>query len=132
MTPSLNGIDHIHIYVTDRDAAVKWYDDVLGMTPVKAFLSWAKDGGPLTIEDPSRTIHLALFERERPAATSTVAFGASGEDFLNWKNYLESKGLALRINDHDMAYSMYFPDPDENLFEITSYDHDHIRATLTA
>jgi len=41
MIPSLYGIDHVHVYVANRDAAVNWYKDILGMTPIKAFLSWA-------------------------------------------------------------------------------------------
>jgi len=127
MTPRFNGIDHVHVYVADRDAAVIWYKDVLGMTPIKAFLSWAQNGGPLTLEDPSGTVHLALFERENPASASTVAFRASGEQFLKWKTHLENKGLIVRINDHDMAYSMYFSDPDKNLYEITTYEPEKVR-----
>jgi len=130
MMPRLTKIDHVHAYVADRAAAVKWYNDVLGMTPIKAFLSWAEGGGPLTLEDPSGTIRLALFEREHPANASTVAFGASGEEFLQWKTHLERKGLTVRIEDHDMAYSIYFKDPDENLYEITTYDVETVRGLM--
>lgn len=130
MIPSLEKIDHVHVYVSDREAAVKWYTDVLGMRQIKAFLSWSKGGGPLTLEDPSGEVHLALFERENPASISTVAFGASGEQFLKWKTHLEGKGLTLRVNDHDMAFSLYFSDPDGNLYEITTYEHEAVRKAL--
>ena len=130
MIPSLEKIDHVHVYVSDREAAVKWYTDVLGMRPIKAFLSWSKGGGPLTLEDPSGEVHLALFERENPTSISTVAFGASGEQFLKWKTHLEGKGLTLRVNDHDMAFSLYFSDPDGNLYEITTYEHEAVRKAL--
>ena len=130
MSPALNGIDHVHVYVSDREAAVKWYQDVLGLRPIKAFLSWAEGGGPLTLEDASGQVHLALFERANPATASTVALGTSGEQFLKWKSHLESKAIALKINDHDMAFSMYFSDPDGNLYEVTTYEHDGVREAL--
>jgi len=130
MVPRLENIDHVHVYVRDRDAALEWYKDVLGMRPIKAFLSWAEGGGPLTVEDASGTVHLALFERDNPATASTVALGTSGEQFLKWKTHLEGKALSLRINDHDMAFSMYFSDHDGNLYEITTYEHERVRAAL--
>ena len=130
MIPCLEKIDHVHVYVSNREAAVKWYADVLGMRPIKAFLSWAKGGGPLTLEDPSGEVHLALFERDNPASISTVAFGTSGKQFIKWKNHLKSKGLSLRVNDHDMAFSLYFSDPDGNLYEITTYEHEAVRQAM--
>ncbi|WP_176491141.1 MULTISPECIES: VOC family protein [Microbulbifer] len=30
MPPKLSGIDHVHIYVSDRPAAHHWYQEVLG------------------------------------------------------------------------------------------------------
>jgi len=43
-----------------------------------------------------------------------------------FKYYLEEKGLSLRIADHQASWSLYFKDPDENMHEITSYEHDWI------
>ena len=126
MHPKLDGIDHVHVYVRSWDEAESWYGDVLGFTPLEKFRVWAVDGGPLTLEDPGGTVHLALFESDRPP-TSTIAFGASGEQFLAWKEHLEQHGLELRVTDHDLAWSMYFQDPFGNLHEITTYDHDHVR-----
>ena len=91
-------------------------------------MAWAVPNGPLTIENPEGTIHLALFETESDSKSiSAVAFGASGEEFLVWKDKLENYGLELRITDHKLAYSLYFRDPWENLFEITTYEHDFVR-----
>ena len=132
MPPKFTGIDHVHVYVyvSDRSTSEIWYRDVLGFVRVKEFEFWAKDGGPLTVESADHNIHLALFERPEKTGTSTTAFGTTGEQFLNWKAYLECNDLELRINDHTAAFSMYFSDPDQNMYEITTYDHDMIRAKL--
>lgn len=129
--PPLQGIDHIHVYVTDRDAAERWYRDVLGFTVVEKFRFWATPDGPLTLEDPSGTIHLALFESGKFPHTSMIAFGATGADFLSWKAYLEDRGVELRVSDHDAAWSMYFSDPFDNLHEITTYDYEFVAQRLS-
>ncbi len=129
MHPKLNGIDHVHVYVRSWAEAEPWYRDTLGFTPLEKFRVWAVDGGPLTLEDPGGTVHLALFESDNPPA-STVAFGASGEQFVAWKKHLEARGLELRVTDHKLAWSLYFHDPFGNMHEITTYEHDYVTAAL--
>lgn len=130
MTPKLNGIDHVHVYVANWDEAEKWYETVLGFKRVEALMAWAVKNGPLTLENPEGNIHLALFETQSHPDTSAIAFGASGEEFLSWKTHLENHGLKLRITDHEMAYSLYFTDPWGNLHEITTYDRDYVAQQL--
>lgn len=127
--PQLNRIDHVHVYVSDRVAAEKWFREVLGFRIQKEFEFWAKDGGPLTLEDQSGTVHIALFESDK-APSSTIAFGVSGEQFMQWKAHFENTAIDLRISDHTKAWSMYFSDPFNNLFEITSYDFDYLKSKL--
>ena len=131
MTPQLTGIDHIHVYVSSWSAAEHWYRNVLGLNRVEALMDWAVPGGPLTLEDPAGSVHLALFERPDHTGSSAIAFGAEGEQWLAWKAHLEEQGLKLRVSDHDLAFSMYFKDPDNNLHEITTYDHEYVRERLT-
>ena len=95
MTPTLNGIDHIHVYVANWADAEEWYQSVLGFKRVDALMVWAVDGGPLTLENAEGNVHLALFERDSHPDTSAIAFGASGEEFLAWKAHLEDHGLGL-------------------------------------
>jgi len=130
MTPTLNGIDHIHVYVANWADAEEWYQSVLGFKRVDALMVWAVDGGPLTLENAAGNVHLALFERDSHPDTSAIAFGASGEEFLAWKAHLEDHGLELRISDHDLAYSLYFSDPWGNLHEITTYERDYVAKRL--
>ena len=129
--PKLDGIDHVHVYISSWDTAEKWYQDVLGFTRVKSLMSWAVKGGPLTLGNPEKNVHLALFEKENPTGNTAIAFGASGEEFLAWKSHLESKGLELRVADHKLAYSLYFKDPDANMHEITTYDHEMVARKLS-
>ena len=132
MTPKLKGVDHLHVNVGNWSKAEEWYQSMLGFKRVDALMSWAVKNGPLTIENPDGTIHLALFESESPETTSVIAFGATGEEFLKWKTHLENHGLKLRVTDHKLAYSLYFPDPWKNSHEITTYERDYVAARLAA
>jgi catechol-2,3-dioxygenase len=130
MIPQITSIDHAHVYVGNWDDAEEWYGKVLGFKRVEKFMVWAVKGGPLTLENPSGNVHLALFEREDHPDTSAIAFGATGAEFLAWKTHLESQGLQLRVTDHKLAYSLYFSDPWGNHHEITTEDRDHVAENL--
>ena len=122
MIPQLTGIDHVHVYVDNWEEAEQWYGRVLGFKRMEKLMVWAVEGGPLTLENAQGNVHLALFESE-PRSSSTIAFGASGEEFLAWKMHLESESLALRLADHQLSWSLYFCDPYGNSHEITTYDY---------
>lgn len=130
MTPKINGIDHVHVYVGDRQVAERWYADTLGFVRVEELAEWATVNGPLTLQDASGHVHLAVFEKENPPTTATIAFGTDGRNFLEWKSHLEHRGLKLRLADHELAYSLYFNDPWGNYHEITTMDHDFVAARL--
>ena len=130
MTPEFNGIDHVHLYVPRRDEAADWYLQVLGFRVVDKLLFWATPSGPLTLEDSSGRIYLALFERPDAGASSAIAFSADGEAFLNWRSHLQSHGLDVRISDHIVSWSLYFQDPYDNLHEISTFDYATVAATV--
>lgn len=123
MTPTIRAIDHVHIYVNSWAEAEPWYLQVLGFSRAEEYAEWAVAGGPLTLRNAEDTVHLALFESADPAPGSAIAFGASGEQFLQWQQHLQQQGVELRVADHDLAWSMYFSDPFGNLHEITTYEH---------
>jgi len=132
MAPILKDVDHLHVNVGNWSKAEEWYQSMLGFKRVDALMDWAVKNGPLTIENPEGTIHLALFESESPETTNVIAFGATGKEFLNWKTHLENHGLKLRVTDHKLAYSLYFSDPWGNSHEITTYERDYVAAKLAA
>lgn len=130
--PKLRGINHIHLAVPDKLAAAQWYEKMLGFHIVESMLSWNTATGPLTIEDESGRIHLALFARDTYTPTSAIAFDASGEEFLRWKQYLEDAKLLERCTDHKLSWSLYFNDPYGHSLEITSEDTEAINRVLSA
>ncbi len=131
MLPELDGIDHIHVYVSNREKAAEWYKKVLGFQVNQTLAFWADNiHGPLTIEDPTGKIHLALFNCEDFTPSTAIAFKAGGKEFLEWKSILEKENILLRCTDHKVAWSVYFNDLDGNMHEITCYEHDYVTERL--
>ena len=131
MFPKLDGIDHIHVYVSDRKEAAIWYEKNLGFKVNTEFEFWAEnEQGPLTIEDDAGKIHLALFKTENLIPSTAIAFKTDSSGFLAWKLHLEEANLLLRCSDHTKAWSLYFNDLDGNMHEITTYDYDAVSGQL--
>lgn len=131
MAPTLERVDHIHVFVSDRAASEQWYANVMGFRRVSELEFWAADGGPLTIANQSGTIHLALFERPAQKSRSTIALAADVTQFLAWRAHLnESLARSIEPVDHQMSWSLYFNDPDGNPYEITSYDYAALASKL--
>ena len=126
MAPNLNGIDHIHINVSDRAKAEHWHKDVLGFSRVPEFEFWAVDGGPLTLTDESGLIHLALFESDNIQST-TIALKVSASGLKEWIYHLSVNGIEVTPVDHQLSWSLYFKDIDGNPFEITTYEYDEFK-----
>ncbi len=127
MTPTISGgIDHIHIYASDREAAAVWYEDTLGLTPDPLAIEWARDpSGPLVVQDLAGSLHLAIFKSGQLKPQS-FAFGVNGEEYENWIEHLKQSGVEVVERDHDISWSIYFNDPYENELEITTSDHAYI------
>ena len=121
--PSLSGgIDHVHVYVPSRRRAAEWYAEHFGFDVAAEFAFWAEDsGGPLTLRDAADRIHLALFRRDT-SQPSSLAFGASADEYLAWRKHLGEQGLTLRESDHTLCRSLYVSDPWTNQWEVTCYD----------
>jgi catechol-2,3-dioxygenase len=62
-----------------------------------------------------------------------VAFGVAAAEFVAWRRHLESRlGRPIEAVDHQLAWSIYFADPDGNPYEITTYDHALVVELLQA
>jgi catechol-2,3-dioxygenase len=131
MAPSLDRVDHIHVFVTDRAKSERWYAQVMGLARVPELARWAADGGPLTLSDASGKVHLALFERSAQPCRSTIALGVSASEFMAWRKHL-SAALAkpIKAEDHEVSWSLYFSDPDGNPYEITTDEYGIVAKEL--
>ena len=132
-------IDHVELFVPDRYAAARWYQQVLGLTVVRDCEDWAQDRhGPLMISSDDGDTKLALFEGHPDGSSDTagfqlVAFRVPGTAFVEFLRRLpdvpitDGKGDRLTptaVVDHEKAYSIYFNDPYGHQLEITTYDYD--------
>ena len=119
----LQDFDHVHVYVTDRANAEEWYRDVLHLHRSKELEFWSSDGGPLTIQNSSGSIHIALFERPAQPCRSVVAFRVGAVGYESWKAHLEHVFPGqVSEEDHEASLSLYFRDPDGNPYELTTYE----------
>jgi catechol-2,3-dioxygenase len=129
MAPTLFGVDHIHVFVQDRKAAEAWYSRVMGLSRSPGLEFWAEGGGPLTLQDSANTVHIALFERERQVNRATVALRTSADGLRAWQAHLSIfPDIRVNFEDHQVAVSIYFSDPDGNPYEITTYEYEAFAA----
>jgi len=132
MLPTLEGIDHVHVFVKNRERAATWYERILGFKTNKDLAFWAENKyGPLNIEDPTGKIQLALLGRDDFTPTTVIAFKTNGKEFLKWKLHLEKENILLRCEDYEISWSLYFKDLDGNTHEITTFQHDYVSSHLS-
>ena len=115
----INCIDHVHIFVKNRQKAVQWYKEVLGLKTIAAYRQWSSDGGPLTIG--SGSAHIALFEGDKINSKNTVALQIIVPQFQSFRQHLDQLKIDYQFEDHDLSISVYLADPDGNRYEITAY-----------
>jgi catechol-2,3-dioxygenase len=131
MPPEIEAFDHIHVYVADRAAAEQWYRQVLGFVRTPELAVWASGGGPLTLQNSSGSVHLALFERPRRDNRTTIALRVTAAQLAQWLAHLRRElDGEVTLEDHELSVSLYFRDLDGNPYEITSYEHASARKLI--
>jgi catechol 2,3-dioxygenase-like lactoylglutathione lyase family enzyme len=121
----LEGIDHVAMGVRDIERSAKWYIDVLGFERLNDGM-W--NGVPTFIGKGNTG--LALFPANEEPKTSGhreirmlhLAFRADRENFRTAQQELKERGIKFEFQDHEIAHSIYFRDPDGHQLEITTYD----------
>jgi catechol 2,3-dioxygenase-like lactoylglutathione lyase family enzyme len=133
MTFAVDGLDHVHLRVRDREEAAAWYGRVLGLVVPPGVRHWAEaPGGPLFLATPRGAHCLSLFAGEpETAGDRTVAFGTDAGGFAAFLARLDGLEIAAAsggrltrddVVDHGGAWSLYFRDPDGNRLELTTYE----------
>jgi len=136
-------IDHVEVFVPERDAAAEWYERVLGLSRVPSAAAWAADpAGPLMISSDAGQTMVALFTGKpqgtaAPIGFSRLAFRVDAATFLafvaRWEHAgVADSGVPLRVRDHTTAFSAYFTDPFGNPLEVTTYAHEEVRRAREA
>ncbi|HEU0274629.1 MAG TPA: VOC family protein [Candidatus Udaeobacter sp.] len=121
----LEGIDHVAMGVRDIERSVKWYTEVLGF---ERFHEGAWNGVPAFIGKGNTWIALFPAKQEtKPSAHREIrmlhlAFRANRENFLDAQRELKKRGIKFEFQDHEIAHSIYFRDPDGHQLEITTYE----------
>ncbi len=122
----LEGLDHIALAVRDVERSVRWYVEVLGLERQH---EGAWDGVPKFVGRGATGI--ALFpprpNENSPGHTDPirvlhVALRADRENFLRAQKELKARGIDFHFEDHGIAHSIYFHDPDGHELEITTYE----------
>jgi catechol 2,3-dioxygenase-like lactoylglutathione lyase family enzyme len=130
-------LDHVELFVPDRDAAAAWYARTLGLQAVAEHAPWAADPqGPLVIGTAQPGAQLALFAGEPQGSRPTagfhrVAFRVSRRDFEAFLVHVRGNPVfgdrgeevrELAVRDHGAALSVYFYDPYGHRLEVTTYE----------
>lgn len=124
---NLEGIDHVAMSVRDVERAAQWYIDVLGFER-KFEGMW--DGIPVFIG--KGTTALAFFPARSDSRSTSggqadvrmlhLAMRANRNNFLAAQEELKRCGIKFEFQDHEIAHSIYFRDPDGHRLEITTYE----------
>lgn len=117
----VEGLDHVAISVGDAQISEEWYRNVLGLEREHAD-AW----GDMPVALMAHGSGLALFKSE-PAGKAGVglrhiAFRVDRENFEAAQEEFKRRGIAFEFQDHGVAHSVYFRDPDGFQLELTTYD----------
>ena len=119
----LEALDHVGLTVTDVARSVRWYQEVLGLRRAHQE-AWGDF--PAVLEANGSGV--ALFPRDAadppPPADPLrhVAFRTSRRGLEAASPSFAPAGIAFEERDYGVAWSVYMPDPDGHLVEITTYE----------
>lgn len=120
-------LDHVALLVRDVERSAHWYQDVLGLDR-----QYQDVWGSFPAVVGKGGTSLALFPVDGPTPKpppdrETIcmrhfAFRVDGTNFLAAQAELRRRGITFYFEDHQVAHSIYFQDPDGHQLEITTYD----------
>ena len=124
----LQQIDHVALTVTDMEKSIAWYRDVLGL---ERRYEEAWGDYPAMLCAGSTCIALFPLRSAESSSRTTgfnpptmfhLAFRTTYGDLLEAEKILQERGIPFEFQNHRIAHSIYFADPDGHQLEITTYD----------
>ena len=124
-------LDHVVMPVRDAEATLKFYTEVLELPLVEAFTGDDWDGYPwlmmiFGLGGKHELVAVALKGAPQPDyrgvpvdARHYALAAASKTDLDRWRERLAEAGVDSWEENHGERSSIYFPDPDGVIFEIT-------------
>lgn len=125
---NLGNIDHVAISVSDLNASIEWYQEVLGL---KRRYAHAWEGPPIMLCAEDSCLALFQTQSKEPASppdhkTATliwhIAFKVDRKAFNEAQSRFHELGIACRVADHDICHSIYLFDPDGHQIELVTYE----------
>src|SRR5262245_54885697 len=125
-------LDHVVVPVRDAAASLAFYREVMGFALIATYSGDDWDGYPwlMLVLSPGDGRELVLVQfagappppRDRlPRDARHLAFAAASIRALEgWRRELSERGVPFREEDHGDQQSLYFPDPDGLVIEITA------------
>lgn len=120
----IKALDHVALAVSNVDKSAAWYCDVLGFKREHEGM-W--NGIPLFVAKGDAAIALFPVRGERSTSSGGArvlhfALRADRKNFLTAQRELKARGIEFDFQDHEVAHSIYFRDPDGHQIEITTYE----------
>ena len=125
---TLQQIDHVAVTVTDLKKSIAWYQDVLGLER-RYEDAWGDYPAMLCAGSTCVALFPSGGNESSAKGTGTaqgmirhLAFRTTYADLLEAEKNLHERGIAFEFQNHGIAHSICFADPDGHQLEITTYD----------
>ena len=123
----VQGIDHVALAVRDVERSASWYQEVLGLKRMHEDL-WKSF--PAVVGAGETAVALFPVQGEAPdgppgknvLAMRHFAFRVDRPNFEAAQAELKARSIEFEFQDHEIAHSIYFHDPDGHEIEITTYE----------
>ena len=123
----IEALDHVALAVRDVERSTRWYADVLGFKREHGEM-W--NGIPVFVGNGSAAVSLFPVRENTgstscdrdPVRTLHFAFRTDRQNFLRAQDELKQRAIEFHFQDHEVAHSIYFCDPDGHKIEITTYE----------
>lgn len=123
----IDHLDHVALAVKDLKRSAQWYQEVLGLER-RYQEAWGDvptmlcAGNTCIALFPTATPQPAPAPSDNTIAMRHLAFRVNRKNFEQAQKELQNRVIAFAFEDHEIAQSIYFSDPDGHRLELTTYE----------